>query len=63
MPRSIPLPDVNINHADIRVFGDANIMETCAVAYGVVFQLNGTQQNTMASKSRLAKHKLSIPRL
>ena len=38
-------------------------MGTCAVAYAVVFQRNGTQQNIIASKSLLAKQKLSIPRL
>ena len=38
-------------------------MGTCAVAYAVVFQPNGTQQNIIASKSRLAKQKLSIPKL
>ena len=31
--------------------------------YAVVFQPNGTQQNIIASKSHLAKEKLSIPRL
>ena len=38
-------------------------MGTCAVVYAVVFQPNGTQQNIIASKSRLAKQKLSIPKL
>ena len=38
-------------------------METCAVAYAVVLQSNRTQQNIIASKSRLAKQKLSIQRL
>ena len=55
IPRSIPLPDANINHADIHVFGDSSIMGTCAVTYAVVFQPNGTYQNIIASKSRLAK--------
>ena len=58
-----PLPDANINHADIHVFGDSSIMGTCAVAYAVVFQPNGTQQNIIASKSRLAEQQLSIPSL
>ena len=43
IPRSIPLLDANINLADIHVFGDSSIMGTCAVAYAVVFQPNGTQ--------------------
>lgn len=38
-------------------------MGTCAVAYAAVFQPNGTQQKIIASKSCLAKQKLSIPRL
>ena len=38
-------------------------MGTCAVVYAVVFQPNGTQQNIIASKSPLAKQKLSIPKL
>ena len=58
MPRSIPLPYANITHADIHVFGDSSIMGACAVAYAVVVQPNGTQQNIIASKSRLAKQKL-----
>ena len=44
IPRSKPLPDANINHADIHVFGDSSIMGTCAVAYDVVFQQNETRQ-------------------
>ena len=57
------MPDANIDHADVHVFGDSSIMGTCAVAYAVVFQPNGTQQNIIASKSRLAKQKLSITSL
>ena len=57
------MPDATINHADIHVFGDSSIMGTCAVAYAVFFQPNGTQQNIIASKFRLAKQKLSIPKL
>ena len=61
--RSTPLPDANISLGDIHVFRDSSILGTCAVAYAVVFQPNGTQQDIIASKSRLAKQKLSIPRL
>ena len=57
------MPDANINHAGIHVFGDSGIMGTCAVAFDVVFQTNGTQQNIKASKYRLTKQKLSIRRL
>ena len=42
IPRSIPLPDANINHADIHVFGDSSIMGTCAAAYAAVFRPNRT---------------------
>ena len=31
IPRLVPLPDANINLADIHVFGDSSIMGTCAV--------------------------------
>ena len=49
IPRSISLPDANKNHADIRIVADSSI--------------TGTQQNITASKSRLARQKLSIPKL
>ena len=54
----MPLPEENINHADIHVFGDSNIMGTCALSYPVVFQ---AKENIITSKSHLAKQKLSIP--
>ena len=57
------MPDAKINHAEIHVFGDSSIIGICAIAYAVVFQPNGTKQNIIASKSRLAKQKLSIPRI
>ena len=57
------MPNANINHADIQVFGNSSIMGTCAVDYAVVFQRNGKQQNIIASKSRSTKQKLSMPRL
>ena len=52
-----------MNLADIHVFRDSSIMRTCAVAYVVVFKPNGTLKNIIASKSCIAKQKLSIPRL
>ena len=65
IPRSIPLPDANLNHTDIQVFGDSSIMRKCAVAYAVCLssKSNGAQQNIIVSRSRLAKQKLSVPRL
>ena len=36
IPISIPLPDANINHADIDVFQDSSIIGTCTVSYAVV---------------------------
>ena len=63
IPRSIPLPNANINHADIQVFGNSSIMGTCAVDYAVVFQRNGKQQNIIARKSRSTKQKLSMAKL
>ena len=38
IPISIPLPDANINHADIDVFQDSSIIRTCTVSYAVVCQ-------------------------
>ena len=63
IPRSISLPDANKNHADIRIVADSSITGTCATAYAVAFLPKGTQQNITASKSRLARQKLSIPKL
>ena len=56
------MPDANINLTNIHAFGDPNIMGTCTVAYAAVFERSGTQQKIIASKSCLAKQKLSIPR-
>ena len=38
---------------DIHVFGDADLLGTCAVAYAVIQQPSGTKQRLIASKPRL----------
>ena len=54
---------MNISHVDIHVFRDSSIRGACAVAYDDVFQPHRLKQKIIASKSRLAKQKLSISRL
>ena len=61
--RSIRLSRETLNLIDIHVFGDASLLETCAVAYAVIQQLSGIKQRLTASKSRLSKKQMTMPRL
>ena len=45
------------------MFGDASLLGTCAVAYAVIQQPFGIKQGLIASKSRLSKKQITIPRL
>ena len=45
------------------MFGDASLLGTCAVAYAVIQQPSGIKQGLIASKSRLSKKQMTIPRL
>ena len=44
-----------INYVDLHIFGDANILGCCAVAYEVVSQPWKVNQGLVASKSRLSR--------
>ena len=48
---------------DLHVFGDASVLRCCAAAYVVVYQPPGVNQGLIASKSRLFKRDMTIPRL
>ena len=63
IPRSIPLKQESITMADLHVFGDASVLGCCAAAYVVVFQPSSVNQGLIASKSRLFKRDMTIPRL
>ena len=47
----------------IHVFGNASLLGTCAVAYAVMQHPSRIKQGLIASKSRLSKKQLTIPRL
>ena len=61
--RSIRLSKESLNLIDIYVFGYANFLGTCVVAYAVIQQPSGIKQGLIASKSRLSKKQMTIPRL
>ena len=63
IPRSLALKQEPINSIDLHVFGDASILGYCAVAYAVVNQPSVVNQGLIASKSRLSKKDVTIPRL
>ena len=63
IPRSLTLKQEPINSVDLHIFGDATILGHCAVAYAVVSQPSKVNQGLVASKSRLAKKDITIPRL
>ena len=48
---------------DQHVFGDASIVANCAAVYDVVNQPAAISQGLVASKSRISKRDLTIPRL
>ena len=48
---------------DLHVFGDASVLGCCAAAYVVVYQPSSDNQGLIASKSRLSKRGMTIPRL
>ena len=63
IPRSLTLKQEPINSVDLHIFGDASILGYCAVAYAVVNQPSKVNQSLVASKSRLLKKDITIPRL
>lgn len=48
---------------DLHTFGDTSGAGTSAAMYAVVYQASGVNQGLLATKSRLAKKGLTIPRL
>ena len=63
IPRSIPLKQESVTMVDLHVFGDASVLGCCAAAYVVVHQPSNVNQDLIASKSRLSKRDMTIPRL
>ena len=63
VPRSLVACREEIDAIDLHVFGDTSGAGTVAVIYAVVYQRSGTNQGLVASKARLAKQGLTIPRL
>ena len=63
VPRSLVPYREAIQAIDLHAFGDASGEGTCAAVYAVIQQNQGTVQGLVASKSRLAKKSLTIPRL
>ena len=63
IPRSIPLKQESVAMVDLRVFGDASVLGCCPAAYVVVYQPSSVNQGLIASKSRLSKRDMTIPRL
>ena len=52
-----------INEVELHAFGDASGSGVAAAVYAVVRQDSGTTQGLVAAKARLAKQRLTIPRL
>ena len=52
-----------INEVELHAFGDASGCGVAAAVYAVVRQDSGTTQGLVAAKARLAKQRLTIPRL
>ena len=63
IPRSLTLEQEPSNSVDLHIFRDASIPGYCAVAYAVVSQPSKVNQGLVASKSRLWKKGITIPRL
>ena len=61
--RSIPTHKEAITSVDLHVFGDASIVANCAAVYAIVNQPPAISQGLVASKSRISKRDLTIPRL
>ena len=63
VPRSITLKQESVTMVDLHVFGDASVLECCKAAYVVVYQPSSDDQGLIASKFRLSKRDMTIPRL
>ena len=63
VPRSLAGFEESIEAIDLHAFGDTSGAGTAAAMYAVVYQASGVNQGLLATKSRLAKSGLTIPRL
>ena len=62
-PRSLVKYQEPIEEIDLHTFGDASGQGVAATVVAVVRQASGNSKGLVASKSRLAKKNLTIPRL
>ena len=63
IPRALPRSQEPIHEISLHSFGDASGKGVAAAVYAVVSQSTKTYQGLVASKARLAKEGLTIPRL
>ena len=63
IPRSILTKLQSVIVLGIHIFGDANVFGCFAAAYAVVPQASTISKNLIASKSKLSKSEITIPRL
>ena len=63
VPRPIVHYEEDIEAIELHSFGDASISGVGTAIYAVVRQKSGTTQQLVAAKSRLAKQRLTVPRL
>ena len=63
VPRSLVKHQEEIKAIDLHAFGDSSGKGVSSVVYAVTEQPSGSNQGIVASKSRLAKKGLTIPRL
>ena len=63
IPRFIPNNKESITPVDLHVFEYASIVANCAAVCAVVNQPSAISQGPLASKSRISKRDLTIPKL
>ena len=63
VPRSLAAHQEDIQAIELHAFGDASGKGVAAAVYAVVVQEKGVNQGLVASRARLAKKGLTIPRL
>lgn len=63
VPRSLVKYQEEINAIDLHAFGDASSKGVSTAVYAITYQPSGSNQGLVATKSRLAKKGLTIPRL
>ena len=63
VPRSLAAHQEDIQAIELHAFGDASWKGVAAAVYAVVVQEKGVNQGLVASRARLAKKGLTIPRL